>query len=397
MSELRRRAEAAARDQEQLSALLDAVQIVTSDLELPEVLNRIVSAACELVDARYGALGVIGHDRERLIEFISSGISDRRRAAIGQRPCGRGVLGLLISDPTPLRITDVAEHPAFHGFPEHHPVMHTFLGAPVRVRDQAFGNLYLTDKVGGAEFTAQDQAALVALAAAAGVAIEHARLYERARSRERWLEATGVLRQMLFEGAPEGPAMDFLAQQARALADASIVVVGLYDASHRLPVAGFDRSGTADLPDGAKLTASNWSRIVALGTPRIVDAGSAEDERRFATEVGELAAQPALATTAVLPIKVGSEDLGVLVVAWEADDESVEDKVRSLGRLAVQTGLALVASRTRSDRSRLALLEDRDRIARDMHDHVIQRLYATGLSLQSTARLGVDARVEARL
>ncbi|XAS78108.1 GAF domain-containing protein [Dermatophilaceae bacterium Sec6.4] len=397
LRELRSGAETAARDRERLSALLDAVLAVTTDLQLAEVLQRIVSAACTLVDAEYGALGVLGHDREHLAEFISSGVSDDRRAAIGQTPCGQGVLGLLIEDPSPLRIADVSLHPAFQGFPDHHPPMRTFLGAPVRIRDQIFGNLYLTEKVGGECFTEQDQVALVALAAAAGVAVEHARLYESARSRERWLEATGYLRQMLFDGASERRAMNFLAQQARTLATASTAVVGLYDSTHRLAVTGFASDYAAGVPDGATLDDPGWSRIVASGAPCVLDADSAAEERRMVAELVAMRVPSAPARTAVVPIRVGSEELGVLAVAWEVDDEGVENTVLSLSRLADQIGLALLASRTRSDRSRLALLEDRDRIARDMHDHVIQRLFATGLSLQSTSRMRLDSTVRGRL
>lgn len=397
VEELRHRAEAAARDQSRLSALLDAVLAVTSDLKLADVLNRIVKAACELVDAQYGALGVIGSDGERLAEFVSRGMSEQQVAAMGQQPCGRGVLGLLIDHPVPLRIEDVSEHPAFHGFPEHHPPMHSFLGVPVRVRGHAFGNLYLTEKAGGAQFTVEDEAVLVAHAAAAGVAIENARLYESARDGQRWSEATGELRQMLFEGHSERRAMNRLAQIARTLAGASVSVVGLYDRREEMVVTGCDVSGREGQTCSGPLASAEWGPVVSSGVPLLVADSPSDAEERLLADVCGVGSWETPRSMAVLPIKVGNESFGVLTVSWDSIESGTIERLDSLSRLADQTGLALLAARTRSDRSRLALLEDRDRIARDMHDHVIQRLFATGLSLQSTSRLRVEPMVRDRL
>jgi signal transduction histidine kinase len=163
---------------ERLSRLLDAVLSIASDLSLSVVLRRIVESACELVDARYGALGVIGDD-ERLSDFITVGLDAQTYRAIGSLPEGRGILGLLIVDPKPLRLRNLTTHPASFGFPPHHPPMQSFLGVPVLVRDHVFGNLYLCEKQGADEFSDSDEALVVALATAAGVAIENARLHER--------------------------------------------------------------------------------------------------------------------------------------------------------------------------------------------------------------------------
>ena len=181
LDELRSRAQASTRAQERLTALLDAVMAVTADLELAEVLTRIVRSGCELVDAKYGAMGVLGPDREHLVEFVSRGLTQEETDAIGDLPSARGVLGLLIREPRPRRLPDIAAHPDSYGFPPNHPTMHSFLGTPVRIRDEVFGNLYMTEKQGAAEFTTDDEAILVALAAAAGIAIENARQYERSR------------------------------------------------------------------------------------------------------------------------------------------------------------------------------------------------------------------------
>jgi signal transduction histidine kinase len=169
----------------EIRRLLAAVAAMSSDLSLPVVLRRIVVSACELVDAQYAALGVLGPgtnvEQIRLIEFITEGADDEAIRRIGHYPIGRGILGVLIREPRPLRLHDLASHPQSYGFPEGHPAMRSFLGVPVRIQDRVFGNLYLTEKRGGGDFTADDEEMAVALAGAAGVAIENARLQERVR------------------------------------------------------------------------------------------------------------------------------------------------------------------------------------------------------------------------
>ncbi|MBQ1009937.1 GAF domain-containing protein, partial [Micromonospora sp. M51] len=182
---------------ERLRALLDAVVGIGTNLDLRTTLQRIVQAACELVGARYGALGVVGPDR-LLHDFIVHGITPEQHERIGDLPHGRGVLGLLIDDPRPLRMPDITQHPRSYGFPANHPPMHSFLGVPVLIRDQVFGNLYLAEKQGGAQFTEDDEEIVVALAAAAGVAIENARLYAVAHRRQRWLAATAEITTVLL-------------------------------------------------------------------------------------------------------------------------------------------------------------------------------------------------------
>src|SRR5262245_19382924 len=161
-----------------IQELLDAITSIGTDLSLPRVLRRIVESARSLVAANYGALGVIGED-QHLSEFITAGIDRDRYDAIGHLPEGHGILGLLIVDPRPLRLRDLGKHEQSYGFPAHHPDMHSFLGVPILVRDAVFGNLYLCDKRGADEFSDEDERLAMALAAAAGVAIENARLMER--------------------------------------------------------------------------------------------------------------------------------------------------------------------------------------------------------------------------
>ena len=174
-----------------MSQLLDAVMAVSTDLELAEVLGRIVESAATLVDARYGALGVISADGERLVEFVTRGLSDEDRTRIGHPPRGHGVLGLLIQDPQPRRLKDISRHTDSYGFPANHPEMHTFLGVPVRIRNEVFGNLYMSEKQGADEFSPEDESILVALAAAAGVAIDNARLFDAGRRQRDWADAVG--------------------------------------------------------------------------------------------------------------------------------------------------------------------------------------------------------------
>jgi signal transduction histidine kinase len=162
-----------------LRQLLDAVLTVGSDLDLPAMLRRIIEAAVALVDARFGALGVLDESRTRLAQFITVGLDEEAHAAIGGLPEGHGILGLLIVDAKPLRLPDLREHPERFGFPDHHPPMRSFLGVPIRVRDEVFGNLYLTDKTSAEVFTDVDEELVVSLAAAAGVAIENTRLHTR--------------------------------------------------------------------------------------------------------------------------------------------------------------------------------------------------------------------------
>jgi len=405
LNELRSRAQASNRAQERLTALLDAVMAVTADLQLSDVLTRIVRAACELVDAKYGAMGVLGPDREHLVEFVTRGLTKEEHEAIGDLPSGHGVLGLLIREPRPRRLSDLGGHPDSFGFPPNHPAMHSFIGTPVRIRDEVFGNLYLTEKQSAAEFTTDDEAILVALAAAAGIAIDNARQYERSRRQRRWLQTTGEVTQLLLEGRAEGSVMDFLARRTRELSEAQLAMVALYDDDGDLLV----RAVQSGEPTGAAVRSKavlgtvlhkgHWREIVAAREPVLLLTRPGDPTADgLPRDVRELGASDAHGPTALLPITVGDDAIGVLAVAWAMDAEAfVENVVPPLAALAQQMGLALVAGRSQQDRSRLALLEDRERIARDMHDLVIQRLFATGLSLQAAGRQAQNPTVATRL
>jgi len=392
LEQLRGRARLARRSQERLGALLDAVMAVSSDLELSDVLSRIVQAACQLVDARYGALGVLGPDGEHLSEFITYGLTDEEREVIGELPRGHGVLGLLIRDPRPRRLRNIGEHPDSAGFPDGHPSMNSFLGTPVRIRDHVFGNLYMSEKRGAVEFSLDDEAMLTALAAAAGVAIENARLYDQSRREREWSATVSELTQTLLEGREVEAALVFLTERARTLSQADMAALCLYEDSELIVRAVDSVHAVKGLGD--QLADERWQDLMSGREPLLLIPAPEESlvgpAVMAARELGGL--EPG-GPVAVVPIAVGGAEIGLLIVGWPPSASAEAQATASLVNLttfAQQAGLALEAANAQRDRARSALLEDRDRIARDMHDHVIQRLFATGLSLQSAARHAVN-------
>jgi signal transduction histidine kinase len=377
---------------ERLSALLEAVVGIGSDLELSATLRRIVVAACRLVDARYGALGVIGRDGT-LVEFITHGLSEAEHRRIGHLPTGQGVLGVLIKDPRPVRLPDIGRHEQSYGFPTNHPVMRSFLGVPVRVRDQVFGNLYLTEKQGAAEFTDSDEQIVVALAAAAGVAIDNARLYTAAGVRQRWLEATAEITSLLVGEVQRTAALQLVASRARDVADAELATVMLYDEdSERVTVEVVATAAGDDdrhAVRGTVLPVADNALSDALGGGRPV----------IVEDLGKVAGWPtSTGAAALVPLAASGVVLGLLAVAHGRGGPTVDDSdVRLLTTFAGQAALALERARAQEEREMLVVLEDRERIARDLHDVVIQRLFATGLQLQSAARLAVRPEVADRI
>src|SRR3954451_14276888 len=226
VEEVQERLGSVGRGHARVQHLLDAFLSVSTGLDLPSTLRRIVEAATDLVDARYGALGVL-RKGNGLAAFIHVGIDDDLAALMGSLREGKGVLGQLISEPYPLRIPDLGQHPASVGFPPHHPPMKSFLGVPVLVRGEVFGNLYMTEKRHG-EFTAEDEAVLTALAGAAGIAIDNARLYEESEERRRWATALSDVRASLLDPDPAEDALALIADRVAALtgAEAAWIMVG---------------------------------------------------------------------------------------------------------------------------------------------------------------------------
>ena len=374
-------------EQDRLRLLLDAVVTMAGDLSLDGVLARIVTIASRLVDARYAALGVIGTGPERpLRTFVHHGISDAQVAEIGELPRGHGLLGLIIDQPKPLRLRDIAAHPASYGFPPHHPPMSSFLGVPVRIRDLVFGNLYLTEKAGGGDFTQDDEDVVVALAAAAGVAIENARLYEQAAQRERWLAATAEITRILT--SPEAPGgLQLVAELARTVADADVawVVAGEPPSSLSVVAVSVAPSGADALGDEAGATTGRGELVAEVR------------QRGRALRVEGLTDR--LGAAVMAPLGAAPDATGVLGLAWTparaAHALAVEPG--QVEQYAEQAALALHVARTRDSQQQLAMFEDRDRIGRDLHDLVIQRLFAVGLSLQGLARQAEEPGTVSRL
>nr|WP_030677347.1 GAF domain-containing protein [Streptomyces sp. NRRL B-1347] len=352
-------------------------------LELPQVLRDIVEAAVTLTDAEYGALGVIG-DGRRLSQFLPVGMADELAARIGQVPCGRGILGELIRNPTPLRLTDLGRHPASFGFPEHHPPMRTFLGVPIRVRDEVFGNLYLTEKRGGAGFDADDEAVLTTLANAAGVAIDNARLYHESRRRERWLEALSEITRSLFAGTASREVLRLIARRASEVADADLAAVLLpAPAGGDLLTVEVAHGPGAEHMEGVTLPAGESLAGLAARNGEAVATADAERDPR-AYPLGAAAYGP----TIVVPLPQGTAACGALRLSRRSGRPAFDDtEVPLVSRFADQAAIALELARHRTESEELAVLKERDRIARDLHDLAIQRIFATGMTLQSATRM----------
>ncbi|MFD3457458.1 GAF domain-containing protein [Streptomyces sp. NPDC058691] len=394
LDELQLRIDAVRGTRDRVHSLLQAVLSVGRELDLPQVLRRIVEAAVVLVDAEYGALGVIGGD-DRLSQFLPVGVADADIERIGPLPSGHGILGELIRHPETLRLEEISEHPVSYGFPANHPPMHSFLGVPIRVRDEVFGNLYLTEKRGGKEFDGEDEAVLSTLAVAAGVAIDNARLYEEARSRQRWLEANAEITASLLSGAEESRVLELIVEHGRRILGADLGVVAL-------PVEGTDdvRMAIATGIDAAAHTG-----LVLPRRGSFVGAAMAAGEPIISSEVGQdprITAGPprfaGLGPAVAVPMSTSEGVRGALLLARaKGEPNFTERETAPLTDFAGSAALAMELAERRRSAEQMARLEDRDRIARDLHDLAIQRLFATGMTLQSAVRFVDHPQASERL
>ena len=387
------RAEEMAATQDRLRGLLDPLVSLSSDLSLPSLLRQIVEAACQLVGARYGALGVIDEEGEELAQFVHVGIDDATVEQIGILPRGHGLLGRLIREPHPLRLDDIAEQPAAYGFPEHHPAMREFLGVPVRVRSEVFGNLYLTEKINGVPFSQDDEDVVVALAAAAGVAVENARLYDEARRRNAWATAAAELVPRVLASAESG--LDLVGAATMQLADAELVLVLRESGGDGGAIVAAAAGDGSDVLRGRILNSSAASSMLPpAGTRRVNDLSTDDGLSALLSPGAASAARPAM----VLPVAItGDTPLALVIIGREGRVPYTALSLELAGRFAEQAALALGLAAADRDRRRLAVFEDRDRIARDLHDLVIQRLFATGLGLQGFAGQLPDRAARSRL
>ncbi|MFF6813625.1 GAF domain-containing protein [Streptomyces sp. NPDC012403] len=395
LEELQARLDAARGTRDRVHSLLEAVLSVGRELDLEQALRSIVEAAAALVDAEYAALGVIGPDGERLSAFHTVGVDEEQIARIGPYPEGHGILGELIRHPEPLRLAKLSDHPASYGFPAHHPPMNTFLGVPIRVRDHIFGNLYLTEKRGGQQFDEDDESVLATLAVAAGVAIDNARLYEESRLRERWLQVNAEITHTLMSGADQGGVLPLIAERAREITASALSVVAM-------PVSGTDTLAV-ELAVGQQADA--WRGIVLPTEGTLIGQAFVQRAPVSSPDVScdsRVSAGPprfdGLGPAVAVPIGTGDETRGVvLLVRQSGGREFTGKETEPLQVFAAQAAVAMELAERREDAEQIALLEDRDRIARDLHDLAIQRLFATGMTLQSAGRRVQDPVASKRI
>lgn len=380
--EVQSRVEQIIEERDRVDGLVEAMLTVTAGLDLDTTLRTIVHTAIELLDARYGALGVRGHGHE-LVEFIYEGIDEVTRARIGDLPQGRGVLGVLIDKPEPIRLHDIREHPASVGFPPHHPPMQTFLGVPVRIRDEVFGNLYLAEKSGGKPFSDDDEVLAQALAAAAGIAIDNARLYERARDQQAWMQAARDIGTDLLAGADPAEVFRLVADTIRELADAQVAVVAIPNdpdlpAAETTELTILEASGPTASPvddlmpiplQGNAVGDAFWNRTAYRGESIAVLDGIVHDG----------------GPVSVLPLRTTETVAGVVITVRRSGAAPFTvEQLDTMASFADQAALAWQLASTQRQMRELDVLSERDRIARDLHDHVIQRLFAIGLGMQGT-------------
>ena len=362
--------------QGRLRGLLRANALVAGELSLPVVLRQIVAAARDLLGARYAALGVLGRDGG-LEQFVHAGMDDELVARVGDLPCGRGILGLLISEPVPIRLANLSVHPTSAGFPPGHPPMTGFLGVPVRIGEEIFGNLYLTEPQGG-EFTADDEELAIALAAAAGAAIANARRFAESEQRRRWLDASAELTPRLLSGQG-GPAHTLITAYATAAAEADFAALALPEGQDQLLVAGVTGELTAGMMNQvAPLADSLAEQAIRTGKPSLVTGDRCEAAAAtLGADIGPLV---------VVPLAAGEQVRGALMLGRLATRPGfTEADLDMAASFAGHAAVAMELAQARTDQIILAQAEDHDRIAGDLHDHVIQELFALGMRLEGHA------------
>ncbi|GAA4189927.1 GAF domain-containing protein [Gryllotalpicola kribbensis] len=382
-----------------LRALIQANEQLVSALDLEVVLRRIVELAIELSGAQYGALGVLSATApttpsgKRLERFIYVGLDPDQARAIGHLPEGHGLLGALIDSPEPIRIDEIGADIRSVGFPAHHPPMHEFLGVPVHSRDTIFGNLYLTNHEGG--FTADDQEIVTALAATAGLAIENARLFTETARRQAWTAVTAEITAALLAGDEHDP-LALIAERVHEIADAAVALV-------LVPATG--EQADARKPDTLRVAAVSglgWEE--ALGDEATVAdslAGRAflSGQPEFADRMPAVYAHDGmLGPTLALPLTAEGSSSGVLLIGRSRDQVAFSPATRQMAsEFAAQASLALALAQARDARQRMALVRDRGRIARELHDNVIQQLFGSGLELQGLLGTGIGEDASASI
>jgi signal transduction histidine kinase len=389
-------------DPAQAERLLEAGRSLVVELDLEVVLERLLATARELTGARYAAIGVLDAERRGLERFLTSGIDAATHAAIGDLPRGRGILGLLIDEPHPIVLSDVGSHPRSYGFPAGHPPMTTFLGVPLLIRGQAWGNLYLTEKQGG-EFGDADLQAVGVLADWAAIAIDHARLFHDSAQRSAELEraveglqATTAIARALGSETDLDRVLELIVKRGRALVRARSVVLLLHEGDRLVAAAGAGQLDADTLGSSLPAADSVAGEVLSSGRPeRVADVSvrlGLQDE-----QLGIAGAETAL----LVPLRYRERPLGVLC-AFDRLDEEPEfgDREEELllsfaasAATAVATAKSVEAGRLRH--SLRSAEQERGRWARELHDETLQGLAALGVLLSSGLRTGGDALEQA--
>lgn len=367
--------------------LVESSNSLVANLDLSAVLHGIATAAADLMNAKYAAIGVIG-PRGNLEHFTHTGMSDAEVAAIGDLPEGKGLLGALLHTDQPLRLAKMSVDPRSVGFPDHHPPMTSFLGVPILMRGEVLGRLYLSDRLDGEEFSEIDEVFATTLAASAGIAISNARLLEEVQYKEQWSAALAeTMRIILTDGFEEG--MTSILHATRTLAQADLVVIAMNDEGDELVIDMAEGELAEELlSQSFSVLEGNIGQVAVSGITSVLTDLENEPLAQFGIS----------GTAVIAPIFRADSIIGLLITVRnaKAPDYAASD-VAMVNSFADQAGIAIDKMRSAEAVSRLELLEDRNRIARDLHDHVIQRIFAAGLSLKAVAtRLG-DSPESAKL
>lgn len=374
-----------------LSALIESGLALSSDLDIDTLLQRTADLAREVIGARYAAVGELGADGQ-LVRFIYSGIEPVLAQEIGNLPTGLGLLGVLIEQAKPLRLKEISAHPRYHGLPPHHPPMHSFLGVPILIRGQAFGRLYLTEKIDFDEFTGQDEQIAQLFASQAGVAIENARLYAEVRERSEslarrlaQLSSVELIGRLIITDEGVNRTLRSVVEEAMALTHSRSSILMLLD------------EDTGDLV--ARVARGALSEAVDIRIPKGTSKAHGVMERMKGEAVEDLSADPEVHDKtwrkllkpkrgAFAPLVVRGGSVGVLAVYDPSGGEPFsDDEVNVLQMLANQAAIALENERMTEALRVLAILEERERISKELHDGVIQAIYSVGLSLQGTTQI----------
>jgi signal transduction histidine kinase len=381
-------------DEHRLARLIEAGRGLLAELDLEAVLDQLLQTAADLTGARYVALGVLDEGRRELARFLTRGIDEDTHRAIGDLPRGRGILGVLIDDPRPLRLDDVGDHPRSYGFPPGHPPMRSFLGAPILIRGQAWGNLYLTEKAGGEPFTSEDEEAVVVLADWAAIAVENARLYRAAAGRReeleravRGLEASAAIARAVGGETELERILELVVKRGRALIEAHDVIIMLREGDELVIVAG---AGHVQVGNAARLplAGSTAGQVLVEGRPRRI----ADAARELLIGPEQLGLHHA-STALLVPLMYRGQTLGVLAAfdRLDGDGAFTHDDEQLLGAFAAQAATAVATARSveadRRRRSLAAAEAERHRWARELHDETLQALAGLKVLLSSATRL----------